>query len=765
MKRPILYLFIVILIALTSCSVRKMLPPGEKLYNGATVKVKKEENVKASSGSFKKQLSAIAFPKKNKQLFGMPYKVWWWYKIGEPKNPNSFKGWLRSKLGEAPVLSSNVRPSLMAANMKAYLQNEGYFESSVRGDSVIKGYRIKAVYTARIAEPYVYSSIEWRTDSTQLAQEIQRIQQTSSSLLKVNDRFSLETIKDERSRIDQQLKLKGYYYFNPEYIRAYADTNYSNHTLALYFTVKNNTPLRAQIPQRIEKIVVFPNYSLLGRGSDTSLVNLTITDSIYVRDTVKIFKPKLFSETITYRPGQLYSINDQNKTLNRFINLGTFRFVKNQYQPGTGSDSAGNMEVYYYLTPAKRKNIQTEIGGFSKSNSFTGGQVNVNWHHRNMLRMAENFLAKAYGAFEVSLSDSLKKNNNWRLGAEVSLVLPRFFLPFKINRKQTYPPRTRFLVGYEWLRRQQLYSKNFFRLQYDINWRESITKEHTLAPVSLIFNDTRNVSEQFDSLQQIEPSLRYINFPEIIASSLYNFVGSSVFSNGRNIYYWSADAEIAGNLLGLIKPARAGSFSSKISNAYFAQFAKLNTELRYTRKLSEDVYWANRLIVGASFPYGNSPFLPFSKQFIIGGAKSLRGFRPRAIGPGSSRASLLQQAYFPQVGGEYKLEMNTEIRLPISKVIKTAVFIDAGNIWTKSDELYGEGARLSKDFLKELAINTGVGMRLDLGILVFCIDLGFPLSKPWLPEGERWVVKDIKFGQPEWRKENFILNIAIGYPF
>ena len=109
--------------------------------------------------------------------------------------------------------------------------------------------------------------------------------------------------------------------------------------------------------------------------------------------------------------------------------------------------------------------------------------------------------------------------------------------------------------------------------------------------------------------------------------------------------------------------------------------------------------------------------------------------------------------------------MNTELRLPISKRIKTAVFVDAGNIWTKDSTLYGVNAKLSKDFLKEIAVNTGAGIRLDLGILLFCFDFGFPLAKPWLPIGERWVIKDIQFGQPEWRKENLVFNIAIGYPF
>jgi hypothetical protein len=43
--------------------------------------------------------------------------------------------------------------------------------------------------------------------------------------------------------------------------------------------------------------------------------------------------------------------------------------------------------------------------------------------------------------------------------------------------------------------------------------------------------------------------------------------------------------------------------------------------------------------------------------------------------------------------------------------------------------------------------------------------LAFPLRKPYLPEGDRWVIDNINFGSGPWRKDNLILNIAIGYPF
>jgi outer membrane protein assembly factor BamA len=94
------------------------------------------------------------------------------------------------------------------------------------------------------------------------------------------------------------------------------------------------------------------------------------------------------------------------------------------------------------------------------------------------------------------------------------------------------------------------------------------------------------------------------------------------------------------------------------------------------------------------------------------------------------------------------------------------VFLDAGNVWLmhKSDAL--PGGEFNADlFYKQLAVGTGFGLRIDLSFFILRFDLGMPLRKPYLPEGERWVANKINFGERGWRKQNLVLNIAIGYPF
>jgi outer membrane protein insertion porin family len=105
------------------------------------------------------------------------------------------------------------------------------------------------------------------------------------------------------------------------------------------------------------------------------------------------------------------------------------------------------------------------------------------------------------------------------------------------------------------------------------------------------------------------------------------------------------------------------------------------------------------------------------------------------------------------------------LRFPLFSKLRGAVFMDAGNIWSKNSLIFGEDARLTRQFLKDIAVDGGIGIRLDINILILRLDVGIPFRKPWLPRGSEWVIDEISFGSGSWRKDNIVLNIGIGYPF
>ncbi|MGG9962746.1 BamA/TamA family outer membrane protein [Ferruginibacter sp. SUN106] len=756
---------LIVLLIASSCSVRRYLPAGEKLYNGATIKVEKNDAVKTSSKQLKKQLKLAVTPRRNKFLLGQPYKVWWWYKIGEPhasKKEKGLRAFLRKKLGEPPVLSSRVNAAVTAENMQAFMENTGYFHSTVQGDTTSKGYFVKAIYKAMVQPQYHIKSITWVSDSSALLKLLE--QRQKRGILKTGQPYRLSDISAERDELDIFLKTKGYFYFNPDYLMAYADTTIGNRELALYLNVKKSTPEKAKYPYTINKIIVFADYSLVAAKLDTSMLGALPYEGLIIKDTAKKFNPRLFAQTITYRPGSVYSSRAQNTTLNRFISLGAFKFVKNRFESVKDSNNH-KLNVYYYLTPAKKKSFQGEIDGFSKDNNSLGTQVSVNWKNRNLFHGAELLTVKAYTGVEASFADSTRNNNSFRIGGEVGIKFPRYAIPFfHIRENNYYTPNTNLLIGYELYRKQLFYTKNLFRLQYDFTWKQNIRNEFTLAPIALSYLNASNVTDSFYKQALINPAILLNVYSEAVLGTYFSYTYNSTQRNRKDKWYFNASIDLSGNITGLITGAKRVR-EKKVFNTPFAQYVKTDFDVHYTHRFTNKWDWANRFQVGIGIPYNNSAMLPFAKQYIIGGSSSVRGFRVRSLGPGTHQPSAADQQYFQIIGGDYKFLFNSEIRIPITSIVSGAIFFDAGNIWTKDTVAFGPAAKLSKDWYKELAVASGIGLRFDATVLVIRADLGIPLRKPFLPSSQRWVLNQIDFGSSAWRKENLVLNIALGMPF
>jgi outer membrane protein assembly factor BamA len=124
-----------------------------------------------------------------------------------------------------------------------------------------------------------------------------------------------------------------------------------------------------------------------------------------------------------------------------------------------------------------------------------------------------------------------------------------------------------------------------------------------------------------------------------------------------------------------------------------------------------------------------------------------------------------QTNFLPDQAGDIKLELNTELRKKLFSIVNGAIFLDAGNTWLYNEDTSKPGGKFSNQFINQMAVGAGVGLRFDITFLVFRLDVAFPLRKPYLPDGQRWVINQINFGDPAWRKENIVFNIAIGYPF
>ncbi len=745
-------IFLIPVIMLASCSATKKVPDGDALYMGAKIRFDSSGLKAKERKELRSDLSSMTRPRPNKRILGIPFKLLF----------NNIR-WLKKK-GEPPVLLSDVNTEYNQKVLQSSLENRGFFIANVRWDTTVKKKKAWAIYTVRPGPQYTIGSVQFASDSSILQKTINEVK--DKTFLLPGEPFDLDLVKGERERIDAHLKEKGFYFFDPDLLIVQVDSTVGNHKVDLYVKVKPEAPAAAREVYRINDVFIYSQFGVRATENDTTRSKAKFYEGYYVVDPRNLYKPKLFESAMQFDPGDIYNRTDHRQTISRLVNLDLFKFVKNRFEPVENSDSA-RLDVYYYLTPFPKKALRGEVNAHTKSNNLTGSSITIGWRNRNTLRGGELLTINATGGFEVQYSGQMRGYNTFRAGIEANFTFPRFIVPFGWDPKGSFVPKTNFKLGYDMLIRQKLYTMQSFRGGWSYIWKEDITKEHEFNLVDINYVHPFRITQMYIDSAAKNPNLLKAVENQFILGTNYNYtynslVGKPVMSSG---FYFNGNLDLSGNIAGLISGADAKSNNQKyILNTPFSQYVKLESDLRYYVKLSETTVWANRIITGLGIPHGNSLQLPYIKQFFVGGTNSIRAFRSRSLGPGSYIDTTIS-TFLPDQSGDIKLELNTELRKKLFGIVHGAIFIDAGNIWLFNEDSLKRGGKFSKDFLSEIAVGGGVGLRFDVSFLVVRLDVAFPFRKPWLANKERWVINQIKLASPEWRKQNIVFNLGIGYPF
>ncbi len=765
MKTIHIILFFASVFFLTSCSNTKQLAENQALFTSADVKIKSSEPIShAQKKELTSQMQSLIRPKPNSKILGARIKLAVYNAAGTPKKDKGLRHWLKYKVGEPPVMASMDALNKNSSVLQNRLENRGYFKDTVTLDTTVKNKKLKATYTAYINNQYKIRNVSFPSGGDTLGRSIQKL--AENTFLKKAAPYDLDMIKNERERIDANLKNEGFFYFNPAYLIVNVDSTAGNHQVDMQVEIKNETPADAAKSYRINNITVFADYRI---NADTGLAHTAPNyfNGYTIVDPEKKFQPKIFSRTLVFKKGDVYNRDKHNLALNRLVTMGVFKFVKARFQK---SDTAsGNfLDTYYYLTPAEKKSIRFTATALSKSNNSSGGALSVNWLNRNFLKGAELFTVSTYGGIEQQISAQQNAGTK-RFGIDMSLSVPRIISPFNLKTNSGYVPRTKFGLGYQLFKSDTLYTLNAYNAVYGYVWKESLEKEHELDLISINYVRPSNINPAFQ--QQIDTNLTLARSiePQFIIGSTYNFnLNTQARANTKtNNYYFNGNLDLSGNLIGLITGANINKGNTvSIFNTPVSQYIRVEADFRHYLRLSKYSVFASRIVAGAGYAYGNSSSLPFVKAFFAGGTNDIRAFRSRALGPGSFYAGDPHIIPFlPEQPGDVKLELNAELRAKLFSIVRGALFADAGNIWTIKADSSRPGSQFTGGFLKQTAVGIGAGLRFDLSILVLRIDIAIPVREPWLPEGSRWVFNKIDFGSSEWRRQNLIINLAIGYPF
>lgn len=716
---------------------------------------------------FEEHLEELLLPKPNRKFLGARMRLGFWSMGGGYDSTENFvRKWFKRR-GEEPVLLSHVNREYNENLLRNRLENLGFFNASFSSDTTIDGQLAKIIYTGIPRRIYRIKSVNFAVDSTkQLGNDI--LKSRENSLLQKNRNYNLDVIINERERIDDDLKNRGYYYFSPEDLLVEVDSTIGDHKVDMFITVKPETSELARSPQRIGNIYIYPNYTLDAQGYSRRRAGSTppLDSSYYFIDPKNTFRKRVLANRIFFEKGELYNRHDHNLTLSHLVNLNAFKFVKNNFEPSP--DKENTLDVYYYLTPLQKKTLRFEI--LAKTASvYNGTEANATWTLRNAFRGAETLSINVFGGYETQTGGRVNLNSAYyRYGAEGTISWPRLLTPYKWAPTRRFIPRTYMRVSYEFLNRRTAYILNSSTFNFGYQWKESDRKTHDLTLAEVIYVRPSNITEAYKAQMDTVPTLRHIVEPQFSIGPNYAFTFTNTMLRDRkHNFFFKGGLNTSANILGLIQ--RTNYKKDRIRTLFgtpYSQFVKIDADFRHYLNFGPNAQLASRIMIGFSHSYGNSASLPYLKQFYSGGPNGLRAFRARSVGPGSSMPENIgKDNFFADQTGDYKLELNIEYRAKLAGFVHWAAFIDAGNIWVQNEENYKPGAGLSKDFLSELAAGGGLGLRFDFSFLILRTDFAIPFRVPYYEKGDRWTFNKIDLRSSRWRRDNLVFNLAIGYPF
>ena len=757
---------------LSACSTTKNLPEGETLYTGIDkLEVVNEDKTLAGITALTEVEAALAYAPNN-AIFGssslrwpIPFGLWVYNGFEKYQDKRGVGRWIFDHLGKSPILMSSVNGETRAKVATNLLHDYGYFNGTVSYQEVPQKNpkESKVNYVIDMAQPYFLDSIAY-LKYPHYADSLIRSTR-SQSVLKSGENFSVLRLEEERQRLSSLFRNHGYYYYRPEFTTYRADTLQKPGYVSLQVVPRNGIPADAKKQYYIGKTSVY----LTGYNDEPPTDTLRLrTMDIYYNGKKPGIRPSALMRNFFFRKGELFSQDRQTFTQEAIARMGVFRYSEFRYEPKDTTANGDTLNVNMYATFDKPYNAELELNVTTKSTDQTGPGAIFKITRNNFQRMGANLSFEVRGSYEWQTNSNVEGNssklNSYELGTSLSLDFPRLILPWKDSglQRSRYPQKTSFKVYGNLLNRARFFNMLSFGGNVTYEFRKSRLWKHTVTPFQLTFNTLMSTTERFDSITATNPSLALSLGDQFIPSMNYTFTYDNARLKKDYQLWWENSITSAGNVTSLLYAALGKDFhekNKKLLGTPFAQFLKLTSEVRTLFKVGEKQHIAARFMGGVLWSYGNQTIAPYSEQFYIGGANSLRAFTVRSIGPGTYNPGQNTKYGYLDQTGDIKLEANVEYRFPIFGELYGATFLDAGNVWLmRKDENRPGGEFTLKNFVKSIALNTGVGVRYDLTFLVIRLDMGIALHVPY-ETGKSGYYNIPKF------KDGLGLHFAIGYPF
>ena len=768
-----LYIVALFVMLLTSCSTTRLITDGEQLYTGikAIEFVEEEKYANTTTGETAvEEVTGALECAPNGAILGsskwraLPLGLWWYNGFHDSKT--KIGKWFFNTFATDPVLISNVNPKLRAEVATEVLKYYGYFNGKVTSEIVTNkknAKKAKVKYIVTLNEPYRYDSIEYNNFPASADSIIKATWR--NRLIRQDEQFNAAAMEEERTRLSGLFKNNGYYYYQPGYIKYLADSINTPGKIKIRVQPEKN------LPARVSRTWKFGNTNIRVTKSNAAGGRNTITNdtigSWFFRYVYNGKKPPVkldaLLRNIQIRPGELYSYDKQQSAFKRLGQMNIFSNINFNLTPRGDSDT---LDIDITTQLDKPYDFTFELNATSKSNDQIGPGSKISLARKNVFRGGETLKFTLNGSYEWQTDKNVKGRaaviNSWEVGADVSLSFPRVFFPFIHRRHLRIPATTSLRLHTDLMNRSGFF--RMIRAGGDATYKiySHSTTTHTVIPFRLSYDMLLSTTEKFDSIAKHNRSIENSFRNQFIPAMQYTYTYDNTNTYHRNKTWIETSVTSAGNITSLIFYAFGKDLNQKDKNIFgnpYAQFIKGTAEMRQLWKIDNNQYIATRIMAGAIYSYGNSEYAPYSEQFYIGGANSLRAFTIRSVGPGSFRPDNENRYSYLDETGTLKFELNVEYRFRIISDLHGALFVDAGNIWLMKEDPERPGGELkASTFAEQIALNTGFGVRYDLSFLVLRLDFGLGLHAPYKTKRNGY------FNLSPF-KDGFAWHFAIGYPF
>ncbi|PCH96555.1 MAG: hypothetical protein COB85_03405 [Bacteroidetes bacterium] len=790
------------MITLLSCNPTRRLSSDENLlvknvivkkyHSGTELKSKKRGRLKNDeSSNYLRQ-------KPNTKMLKLFRFHLWVYNIAASKNlpdedkaKNKKRNKKKSKtkkikniVGEAPVVVDSNLAAKSARQIEIYLNSKGFLNASVRDSIAYRKKRKKrgggkcvAYYLADYGPRFKINSIKYKIEESNIAFHVRS--DSSNFSLKEGMFFDRDKLDKDRDVIAHTLRNNGYYFFSKDNIFFEADSSVGNQLIDIKLGIKKRQEYNSKdslietdhIRYKINKILIQSHFI---RNLESPIFDtLLFQDYLFVEnvnnlkkeDRSKYIKYQTITRKVFLKPGNLFKIDDLQSTYQHLARLHIYKFINITFNI---SDKPGFLDCFIQLSPVTRQSFSIETEGTHSSGDLGIG-ANLIYRNKNTFKGAELLEIKFKGALEaqktlISTSESVEPLdvfNTYEVGPETKIYIPKFVFPI-ISKKipKRYDPKTTFSIAYNYQHRAD-YTRTIAKGSYAYEWKESIFKTHILSPIGVNLVSIDPNSPILATLSTIKNDFVRNSFIDhFTSSSRYSFIyNNQTLNRIVSFTYFRVNIEAAGNTLRALSkafnaPLDTATGNYELFSIQFSQYVLIDFDFRRYSVINEHTKLVSRFAAGLGLPYGNSTVMPFEKSYFAGGANGLRGWQARDLGPGS----FVGPNNFDQIG-DIRLEANLETRFEIISIFEGAAFVDAGNIWLTQEDEERPGALFEfEDFLSEIAVDAGLGLRLNFNFFIIRLDAAVPVTSPSNAYGKRWVLGNSK-------TEDINYNIGIGYPF